>query len=159
MAKTVTYYGPPQTITITLASLANDAMRVSAQYANTAPYVEEGVLTVALKTHTTGPVAGSYDVWLIAGFGDGTVVEDDMGVADALATTTWLRSGRLLKRFDHSVFAPGVSKVLRSVIKLTDLTTYFSILVHNNASGQILNASGHEIKFQPKLTATLPTLI
>ena len=156
MSKTFTDFGLGKAITITLASLANDAMRISEQFVNS-PYADSGMFNIALKTHTTGPVAGSYDVWLIAGYKDGAtnVVDDDMGVADAVVTATWLRSGRLLKRWEHSVFAPGVSKVLRQSVLVTDLPKFFSILVHNNASGQILNASGHEITFQPRITTTV----
>lgn len=82
MATATQTFGSNQAITITLASLANSALRQSAEYDNSSNGYLTGTLGVKIKTGASGTSAtGSVNVWAYANSND---IRDGLaGASDA----------------------------------------------------------------------------
>lgn len=143
-------YGTIVKPTITLASLANGAGRVSAMVDNTV--VRAPMATVYLKVTTggTAPTANTpIKVYLIRRSNDATtdLIENPVtGIVDAAATPEPVNAELL----GSIVVTATINATYIKALLAYDLPSEYQILVWN-ATGQALNATAgnHELQIQP----------
>ena len=136
MATAKQVYTPNQTVTITLASLANGATAVSSAIDNST----NGYLSAEFQIKVrTGTVAGTptVSVYLLRSVDGGTDYDDSTNV----------NNPELMRQIN----TPTASTTYISSVRVESLPQYFKVMVVNNSGGALdSTGSNHSIKYCAK---------
>jgi hypothetical protein len=140
-------WGAVQTLTITLASLANNAGRISDVIDNSVIRAPAGELYVKIRAGTAPTGNTPYKIYLIRrSNGSPDLADHNLGTADA-AVSAEPNNAELIGSI---VVSATLNADWYASFRLYDLSEEFSIVVWN-ATGQALNATGseHVLQYRP----------
>lgn len=134
------------TPTITLASLANAAGRISAVIDNTATRAPAALVFLRATTGGVAPTVNTpIKLYLIRRSNGGTDISDsNLGTADAAVATEPANA----EQIGSIIVTAAINTQYDRSFMIYDLPPKYSILVWN-ATGQTLNASGHILQVVP----------
>jgi len=140
-------YGAVQTLTISLASIANNNGRISDRLDNSVIRAPAGELYVKIRAGTAPTANTPYKIYLIRRSNGGTDLADhNLGITDAAVSAEPTNAECL----GTIVVAATLNADWYASFRLYDLSEMFSIVVWN-ATGQALNATAaeHILQYRP----------
>ena len=147
-SKALATFETGQTLTISLASIANGAGRISAVIDNTTTRAPAGMLFVRVTTGGTAPTANTpIKVYLIRRSNMATDISDaNLGTTDAAVTAEPTNA----EQVGSIIVGTGTNTQYDKAIPIYDLSPEFSVVIWN-ATGQALNATAgnHIVQYIP----------
>lgn len=140
-------WGAVQTLTISLASLANNAGRISAVIDNSVIRAPAGELYIKIRAGTAPTNNAPYKIYLIRrSDGSPDLADHNLGTEDAAVAAEPYNA----EVVGTIIVANVLNADYYATFRLYDLSSKFSIVVWN-ASGQALNATAgeHVIQYRP----------
>lgn len=148
-SKALATYETIQKPTITLASLANAAGRVSAMIDNTTVRAPAAIVYLKVTTGGTAPTANSpIKLYLIRRSNDGTsdLADSGLGTSDAAVSSEPTNA----EQVGSIIVSTAINTTYIKSFTVYDLSSEYSFVVWNG-TGQALNATAgnHELQVQP----------
>jgi hypothetical protein len=146
-SQTLAKWGAVQTLTISLASVANNAGRISAVVDNSTTRAPAGELYVKIRAGTAPTANTPYKIYLIRrSNGSPDLADSNLGTADAAVATEPINA----EVVGSIIVTATLNADWYASFRLYDLSEEFSIVVWNS-TGQALNATAgeHIVQYRP----------